>query len=75
VSADPRHFRQVISNAHRYGSDPVRIRGFVDDDAYIVEVLDSGDGVSAGEEATLFNRYVHEGILRSSPVGWASGCP
>jgi len=64
VFADPRHFRQVISNlisnAHRYGSDPVGVRGFVDSDDYVVEVLDCGDGVPAEDEAKLFNRYVHE---------------
>ncbi|MDJ0953572.1 MAG: HAMP domain-containing sensor histidine kinase [Acidimicrobiia bacterium] len=65
VMADPRHFRQVISNlvsnAHRYGLSPVVIKGSPNGSAYVLEVIDHGPGVGDEVEDKLFNRFVHDG--------------
>ncbi len=65
IVADPRHFRQVISNlvsnAHRYGLSPVVIKGSPNGSMYSLEVIDHGPGVGADVEDKLFNRFVHDG--------------
>lgn len=64
VHADPRHFRQVISNlvsnAHRYGEPPVAITGKIVSTDYLIEVIDYGDGVDPVTRDALFSRYVHK---------------
>jgi signal transduction histidine kinase len=62
VIADPHYFRQVVSNlasnAHRYGQEPVEVRGGISGDGYVIEVIDSGDGTDVDDEQRHLNRHV-----------------
>jgi K+-sensing histidine kinase KdpD len=65
IIADPRHFRQAISNlvsnAHRYGLGPVVVEGYTDGSEYTIDVIDHGPGVDPETEQRLFDRFCHEG--------------
>lgn len=65
IVADPRHFRQVISNlvsnSLRHGLGPTIIEGRIEGSSYVVEVIDHGPGVDPDTEAKLFNRFMHDG--------------
>jgi signal transduction histidine kinase len=53
--------RNLISNAEKHGGMTITIRGQVDGDRYLLEVIDDGPGVSEEFSARLFERFVHEG--------------
>ncbi|CAN5741821.1 hypothetical protein BH18ACT6_BH18ACT6_12240 [soil metagenome] len=65
ILADRLRFRQMlrnlVSNAIKHGAAPIAIRGWVDGESYVIEVIDSGPGVSAEISARIFERYVHRG--------------
>lgn len=65
ILADRLRFRQMlrnlVSNAIKHGAAPIAIRGRVDGESYVIEVIDSGPGVSAEISARIFERYVHRG--------------
>lgn len=62
ILADRLRFRQMlrnlVSNAIKHGAAPIAIRGRVDGESYVIEVIDSGPGVSAEISARIFERYV-----------------
>ena len=61
VNADPRYVSQIVgnylSNAERYGSDPVLIAATPSDEMVEIRVIDSGRGVPAEFVAHLFERF------------------
>lgn len=65
ISADRLRFRQVmrnlLSNAIKYGAAPLAVRGRVDGESYVIEVIDSGPGVPPEIRSRIFERYVHQG--------------
>ena len=75
LSADPMRLRQVlrnlVSNAERHGGETIYVSGFVDEDSYVIEVIDNGEGVPQDLEERLFDRFLHEGTtpLQTGSVG------
>lgn len=65
IHADDFRFRQIIrnllSNARKYGAEPIGIRGRVDGLSYRLVVFDSGQGVPDHVSERLFQRFVHQG--------------
>lgn len=65
VHADDFRFRQIIrnliSNARRYGAEPIGVRGVLLDSGYRVTVYDHGEGVAPHVSDRLFQRFVHQG--------------
>lgn len=65
VFADDFRFRQIVrnlvSNARRYGSAPIGVRGSVMNGAYRLTVYDHGEGVAPHVEERMFQRFVHQG--------------
>lgn len=65
INADDFRFRQIIrnlvSNARRYGGEPIGVRGIAVGGSYQVTVYDHGDGVAPHVEERLFQRFVHQG--------------
>jgi len=61
VRAEPETLRRVltnlIENAHKYGSEPVRITVQVDDDHVVLSVIDQGPGVPPDERERVFERF------------------
>ncbi len=59
--ADPMRLRQIIrnlvTNAHRYGGRDVRLAAIPVGEMTRIRVSDDGDGVPAGLEESIFNRY------------------
>lgn len=65
VRADRLRLRQVIrnllSNAAKYGGGDIRLVGRVVSGWYELVVADDGEGIPAGLEERLFQRYLHRG--------------
>ena len=65
IYADDFRFRQIIrnlvSNARRYGGEPIGVRGVVSAEGYRVTVYDHGEGVAPHVSDRLFQRFVHQG--------------
>lgn len=65
IHADDFRFRQIIrnllSNARKYGAEPIGIRGSSDGTSYRLVVFDSGEGVPEHVSERLFQRFVHQG--------------
>ena len=54
-------FRNLLSNASRYGGDQIRIEGRKDRRTYVCSVIDDGDGVPAQLSQRLFQKFAHKG--------------
>lgn len=65
IYADDFRFRQIIrnlvSNARRYGAEPIGVRGVALGWGYRVTVYDHGEGVAPHVSDRLFQRFVHQG--------------
>lgn len=65
IHADDFRFRQIIrnlvSNARRYGAEPIGVRGVDLGTGYRVTVHDRGEGVASHVSDRLFQRFVHQG--------------
>ncbi len=61
VRAEPEALRRVltnlIENAHKYGSEPVRVAVQVADDQVVMSVIDSGPGIPYEERERIFERF------------------
>lgn len=61
VRAEPELLRRVltnlIENAHKYGTEPVRVTIQVDDDKVVLSVIDNGPGVPRDERERVFERF------------------
>lgn len=49
--------RNLVSNAHRYGGDHVRVRVYQEADLAVAEVRDTGDRLPAEEQERIFKAY------------------
>jgi signal transduction histidine kinase len=71
VWADPNRLRQIarnlITNAIRYGGDPIRVVLGEGDAFGFVEVRDSGGPIPASRVATMFDPFVHGDSGRNTP--------
>ncbi len=65
VRCDRLRFRQVLrnllSNARKYGGPNVRVHGVLESAAFVVAVVDDGEGIPFELEARLFERFIHQG--------------
>lgn len=65
VWADPLRVRQIvrnlISNAVKYGGTHVEVIGRPDQQSYVIDVRDDGQGVPDEILDRLFERFIHEG--------------
>ena len=72
VRAEPEALRRVltnlIENAHKYGSDPIRVAIQQADDQVVMSVIDSGPGVPPEERDRIFERF-----YRTDPNGTKPG--
>ncbi len=72
VRSEPEALRRVltnlIENAHKYGSDPIRVAVQVADDQVVMSVIDAGPGVPPEERERIFERF-----YRSDPNGTKPG--
>lgn len=72
VRAEPEALRRVltnlIENAHKYGSEPVRVAVQVADDQVVLSVIDSGPGIPPEERERIFERF-----YRTDPNGTKPG--
>ncbi len=61
VRAEPEALRRVltnlIENAHKYGSEPVRVTVQVDADQVVLSVVDRGPGIPPEERERIFERF------------------
>lgn len=77
VTADPLRLQQVIdnllTNAVKYGAEPVRLEAGAVDGTVTISVADAGDGVPDAFVDHLFDRYArapeHEGTAAGSGLG------
>ena len=72
VRAEPEALRRVltnlIENAHKYGSDPIRVAIQQADDQVVMSVIDRGPGVPPEERERIFERF-----YRTDPNGTKPG--
>ena len=65
ITADPLRFRQIVrnllSNALRHGGPNNLVSGRIDNESYVLEVRDDGDGIPRDLEDRLFTRFIHKG--------------
>jgi len=54
-------FRNLLSNASRYGGESIRVEGRKDQKTYVCSVIDNGDGVSNQVAEQLFQKFAHKG--------------
>jgi two-component system sensor histidine kinase KdpD len=61
VRAEPEALRRVltnlIENAHKYGSSPIRVAVQVADDQVVMSVIDRGPGIPPEERERIFERF------------------
>lgn len=78
VDCDPAHirsdrvrlrqvFRNLLSNASRYGGANIRVEGRKDQKTYVCSVIDDGDGVSSLVAEQLFQKFAHKGRDTAQP--------
>lgn len=60
-------FRNLLSNASRYGGDDIRIEGRKDRRTYVCSVIDNGDGVPDQLAEKLFQKFAHKGHDTAQP--------
>jgi signal transduction histidine kinase len=63
----------LVTNALRYGTPPVRVSAVGRDDAVRIVVQDAGPGVAAEIEETLFERFTRAGVARDRVAGTGLG--
>lgn len=63
----------LVTNAFRYGSPPVRVRARCENGSVLVTVEDSGPGVATELEETLFERFTRAGVSRDRVAGTGLG--
>ena len=63
----------LVTNALRYGSEPVRVTAAVVDDRLRLSVEDAGPGVAREIEETLFERFTRAGVARDRVAGTGLG--
>ncbi len=78
LTFDHVHLQQVVgnllTNAFRYGAEPVRILTSGDEEGQVViEVTDAGDGVPADEADSLFVRFARTGARQTAAGGTGFG--
>lgn len=77
VSFDRVHLEQVVvnllTNAFRYGAEPVRVRLTGGADAAVLELTDAGDGVPREEVGALFTRFARTGGRQADVGGTGFG--
>lgn len=65
IAADDLRLRQIlknlVSNAVKYGNDPILVDGKVDGASYVYRVTDHGPGVPREIESRLFMPFPHQG--------------
>jgi len=65
VLVDPSRARQLlrnlIDNAYAHGREPVVVRGFKRDDAYLIRVVDHGPGIPPDDVDKAFAGFVYSG--------------
>ena len=54
-------FRNLLSNAQKYGGPNIEVRGRVEGRTYVCSVSDDGPGISSEVADRLFQRFVHQG--------------
>jgi len=54
-------FRNLLSNALKYGGPNIEVRGLVEGRTYVCSVSDDGPGISSEVADRLFQRFVHQG--------------
>jgi signal transduction histidine kinase len=71
VWADPNRLRQIarnlITNAIRYGGDPIRVLSGENGSSGWIEVRDSGGPIPETRVATMFNPFVHGDSGKNTP--------
>lgn len=60
-------FRNLLSNASRYGGDNIRVEGRKDQKTYVCSVIDDGPGVSKPVAEQLFQKFAHKGRDTAQP--------
>lgn len=60
-------FRNLLSNASRYGGDQIRIEGLKDKRTYVCSVIDNGAGVPDQVTEQLFQKFAHKGRDTAQP--------
>ncbi|MBL0749968.1 sensor histidine kinase [Nocardioides baculatus] len=77
ISFDRVHLRQVLTNlltnAYRYGEEPVGISVSREADRVEVAVTDSGPGVAPDEVGSLFTRFARTGLRQLAAGGTGLG--
>ncbi|GAB3263799.1 sensor histidine kinase [Nocardioides dilutus] len=77
VSFDPVHFDQIVgnllTNAFRYGAEPVDVTVTRDEGAVSIVVTDAGPGVPDDLVDTLFTRFPRAGARRAAAGGTGFG--
>jgi signal transduction histidine kinase len=63
----------LVTNAFRYGRPPVRVQATRRNGTVVVAVEDSGPGVDAELEGTLFERFTRAGVARDRVAGTGLG--
>jgi signal transduction histidine kinase len=53
--------RNLVSNAVKHGGPEILVEGRIEPDAYVIRVVDDGDGVPPELAERLFTRFVHQG--------------
>jgi len=70
IAADDLRLRQIlknlVSNAVKYGGDPIVVEGKVDGENYLYRVTDHGPGVPLDIEQRLFTPFPHQGTGSST---------
>ncbi len=78
VRADPEAVRRIIGNlvenAHKYGSMPIRIVLDPDGEQVVLSVVDSGTGVLPSEREKIFDRFYRSDTTGTKP-GVGLGLP
>lgn len=60
-------FRNLLSNASRYGGTSIRVEGRKDHKTYVCSVIDDGEGVSSQVAEQLFQKFTHKGRDTAQP--------
>jgi two-component system sensor histidine kinase MtrB len=71
VVADRVRFRaalgNVVQNAFVHGAGPVHVRAYAEDGAVVIDVLDRGPGLAAGDVERVFDRFYKVDSSRTGP--------